>query len=77
MTHPRINVISRRVRVTIVTVGKAISITYYLALVIQHAMRMHRIILSYVLSGCSIFFHISHKRYDFWKKILLNTKFLF
>jgi len=51
------NLISRRVRVTIVTVEKAISITYSLALVIQHVMRLRRIIIC-GLSGCTIFFHI-------------------
>jgi hypothetical protein len=42
--------------------GKAISITYCecvsVALVIQHAKRMRRIILSCGLSGCTIFLHI-------------------
>jgi hypothetical protein len=41
--------------------GKAISITYYecvsVALVIQHAKRMHRIVIC-GLSGSTIFFHI-------------------
>jgi hypothetical protein len=42
--------------------GKAVSITYSecvsVALFIQHAKRMRRIILSCDLSGCTIFFHI-------------------
>jgi len=41
---------------------KAMSITYpgcvFVALNIQHAMRMRRIILSYVLSGCILLFHV-------------------
>jgi hypothetical protein len=41
----------------------------FVALVIQPAKRMRRIILSSVacLSGCTTFLHISHKRHDFQK----------
>jgi hypothetical protein len=55
--------------------GKAISITYSecvsVALVIQHAKRMRRIILSSV--GCltlPYFSTLSHKRHDFREKII-------
>ena len=54
--------------------GKTVSITYSecvsKASVIQHAMRMRRVILT------SVAFSLSHKRYDCWKK-LLNIKYLF
>jgi len=61
--------------------GKAIRITYsecvYLALVIQHAKRMGRIIMSSVACPPSpYFFTFYHKRHEF-RKILLDTKFVF
>ena len=53
------NVTLRRVRVTTVACGKAISITYSVcvsvALVIRHAMRV-RLIVICGLAGCTIFF---------------------
>jgi hypothetical protein len=69
------NVKIRRVRVTIVVVVKAISITYsehvFVALGIQHAMRMRPImLLSGGLYGSTIFFHIISKRYNFRENII-------
>jgi hypothetical protein len=54
--------------------GKTISITYFecvsLALVIQHAKRMRRIILSYVsFLAVPYFSALSHKRHDFRENI--------
>jgi hypothetical protein len=77
------NVMLRRVRLTVVVVEKAISIAYSqcvsLALVIRHAKRMRRCILSTVfrlaVQNLSTF---SHKRDYFRKKRkLLNVKCVF
>ena len=66
--------------------GKQISITYsecvFVALGVQHAMRMHHIILSSVACQALQYFStLSHKRYDFRKrkkkKTLLNAKCVF
>jgi len=64
------NVILRRVRATIVCSGKTIRITYcecvFVALVIQHEMHMHRIILSSVVCQVLQYFStLSHKWNDF------------
>jgi hypothetical protein len=70
-----VNVTSRRVRVTIVAVGKTVVMTYSecmsVALVIQHAKHMRNIILPYVactaLPGFATF---SFKRHDCRKKVI-------
>jgi hypothetical protein len=64
------NVILMRVRVTFAAVEKGICITYSecvsVALVIKHAKRMRRIILSSVACLTVQYFSIlSHKRHDF------------
>ena len=55
--------------------GKAVSITYYecvfLALGSQHAMRVRRIIFSYVACMLLPYFPtLSHKRHDFLKRVI-------
>jgi hypothetical protein len=54
--------------------AKVVSITYservFAALVIQHAMRMRRSILSYVASLAAPYFPTSHKRHNFRKKFI-------
>jgi len=48
----------------------------FVALVTRHAMRMSHIVI-YGLSGSKIYFHISHKRYDFRKKVTEHVCFDF
>jgi len=66
------NVTLRRISATIVAVAKEISITYAkwvsAALVIQHAMRMRRVICSSVSCLCLQYFStLSHKWHDLKK----------
>jgi hypothetical protein len=43
------------------------------ALVVQHAKRVHLIAIR-GLSGCTIFFYINSKRHDFWNDKVLEHK---
>jgi hypothetical protein len=76
------NITLRRVRVPTVAVENSkYSITYsqcvYVALDIQHAKRMRRVILSSVACLAVPYFStLSHKRHDF-RKNLLNVECLF
>ena len=73
----RMNVTLRRVRATIVAVGKLISITcpefLFVALVIQHAMRLRHVVM-WPARLYNIFFTLSHKPHDFRKRNLLNMR---
>jgi len=68
-----INKILRRVRLSIITVQKLISITYskyvFVALVIQHAERMHP-----PSATCLAHFTFTHKRRDFQENIITHKK---
>jgi hypothetical protein len=80
-SHCTHNVTLRRVRVTLVGYGKAISITYFecvsVAVVIQHAKRVRRIILSHVTCPALLYFStLSHKRHYVRKKIGDHKMFL-
>jgi hypothetical protein len=71
------NVTLRRVRVTIVAVEKQYYIfwVHVLALVIQHAKCMCRIIFSSLACLALLYFSIlSHQRHDFRQRSLLNIK---
>jgi hypothetical protein len=48
----------------------------FVALAIQHAMRMCHIVIC-GLPGSIIFFHLNHKRHDFRKKKSRNTEYAF
>ena len=69
------------VKLTIVALGKSINITYsesvFVALFIQHAKRMRRIILSSVVSGCPVFSPNYPTNGTNSGKRLLNIKCLF
>jgi hypothetical protein len=77
----RISNVRTNVRVTIDAVEKAISITYYeyvfVALGMQHAKSTLRITLSSVICpALPDFSTLSHKRNNFLKNKLLNTKYV-
>ena len=69
----RYNVILRRVNVTIVAVEKQYFESVFLALYIQHGKSWRRIILSSVASrALACFSTLSHKRYDFQEKKVIE-----
>jgi len=41
----------------------------------QHAVHMRHIVI-YGLPGCAVFFHISHQRHDFLKKVIDHKMFV-
>ena len=57
------------------TVHSAHILSAFVALVVQHEMRLrHTVVCG--LSGCTIFFYNTHKQHDFFKE-LLNIKCVF
>jgi hypothetical protein len=81
-SNVHINVTLKRVRATIIAEYKAISIPYSecvcvcVALVIQHAMSMRRILLSSVpCLGLPYFYISSHKEQGFREKMNINYVF--
>ena len=61
--------------------GKTISITYsecvFVALIMQHSVRIHRVFSSVAWPALQYYSTLSHKRHVFQKKKLLNTKCMF
>jgi hypothetical protein len=60
----------RSVRVNIFAVEKQYYECVYVALVIQHAKRILRIILSSVASRALAHFYVSHKEHGFWENVI-------